>query len=83
MLLIAQAWGVDVAGVARRATPAADGRSRPWAGSSLILVVVQWSWRKLIQTGAARYIAATDANGNLLYSNRTRTLVSMARNLMP
>ena len=37
---------------------------------------------KVIESGAARYIAATDGGGNLLYSNRTRTLVSMARNLM-
>ena len=43
---------------------------------SIVLAIAQ-----LVQRGAASYIGAADNNGNLLYSNRTRTLVSMTRNL--
>jgi small conductance mechanosensitive channel len=46
----------------------------------LIMVVVIVAVQ-VIQRGATGYIGATDAHGNLLYSNRTRTLASMARNL--
>ena len=51
-------------------------------GRILLIVVIVSILGKVIESGAARYIAATDGGGNLLYSNRTRTLVSMARNLM-
>ncbi len=78
MLAIAQAWGVDVLGWIEgdvgRATLATLLRI---ALIAVVVIVVA----RLIQRGATRYIGATDANGNLIYSNRTRTLASMARNL--
>ena len=78
MLVIAQGWGVDVLGWvegdAGRAVLATVLRIA-------LIVVVVIAFAQLIQRGAARYIGATDAHGNLLYSNRTRTLASMARNL--
>ena len=78
ILAIAQAWGVDVldwiTGDVGRAAVATVLRI------ALIIAVV-FGVTQLIQRGSARYIGATDANGNLLYSNRARTLASMARNL--
>ena len=78
LLVIAQAWGMDVLGWVTadtgRAALATIGRI------GLILAVVIAAGQ-LLQRGAGRYIAAKDVNGNPLYSNRTRTLVSMARNL--
>jgi small conductance mechanosensitive channel len=78
LLAIAQAWGLDVVGWLQgdvgRATLATILRI------ALIAAVV-FAVARLVQRGATRYIGATDGNGNLLYSNRTRTLASMARNL--
>ena len=78
VLVIAQAWGIDV--VAWIADDTGRGVLATIARIALILGVVI-GLAQLIQRGAARYIGATDSNDNLLYSNRTRTLVSMARNL--
>ena len=78
VLLILQAWGLDVAGW----LAGDDGRSALVTASRIAVIgVVVLAAAKLIQTVAARYVGATDANGNLLYTNRTRTLVSMTRNL--
>ena len=78
MLAIAQAWGVDVVGwiegEAGRAVLATVLRIA-------LIVAIVVAVAQLIQRGTTGYIGATDANGNLLYSNRTRTLASMARNL--
>ncbi len=78
IMAIAQAWGADVLGWIEgdvgRATLATILRIA-------LIVAVVFAVAQLIQRGATRYIGATDANGNLLYSNRTRTLASMARNL--
>jgi small conductance mechanosensitive channel len=78
LALVLQAWGLDIAGwlqtQAGRAVLGSLGRIG-------IVVTVVAVAAKAIQLGAARYIEATDADGNRLYSNRTRTLVSMARNL--
>ena len=78
LLVILQAWGLDVAGWLAGDT----GRSALATASRIAVIgLVVLGVAKLIQTVAARYIGATDANGNLLYNNRTRTLVSMTRNL--
>jgi small-conductance mechanosensitive channel len=76
MLAVAQAWGVIgwFRGDMGRAVLATLARI------GLILALVTAA-AQLVQHGAGRYIGATDINGNTLYSNRTRTLVSMARNL--
>jgi small conductance mechanosensitive channel len=78
IMAIAQAWGADVLGWIEgdvgRATLATVLRIA-------LIVAVVFAVAQLIQRGATRYIGATDGNGNLLYSNRTRTLASMARNL--
>ncbi|MEK0083621.1 mechanosensitive ion channel domain-containing protein [Benzoatithermus flavus] len=78
LALVLQAWGIDVAGwlqtQAGRAVLGSIGRIG-------IIVAVVAVAAKSVQVVAARYIEATDAEGNLIYSNRTRTLVSMARNL--
>ena len=73
-----RAWGLDVLGwLADDSGRSALGT----AGRIAVIGIVVLLTAKLIQNVAARYIGATDANGNLLYSNRTRTLVSMTRNL--
>ena len=78
LLVIVQAWGVDVYGW----IAAGNGRAvLATMGRIVFIIAVAGSAGQLIQRGAGRYIAAQDANGNPLYSNRTRTLVSMARNL--
>lgn len=78
LLAILQGWGVDVAGWLAKDTGQTWMATAMRIGiiSAAILVIAQ-----LVQRGAASYIGATDSSGNLLYSNRTRTLASMARNL--
>lgn len=78
LLAIAQAWGMDVVGWIE----GDSGRAVLATILRIVLIMaVVITVAQLIQRGATRYIGATDANGNLLYSNRTRTLASMARNL--
>ena len=77
--LILQAWGADVLGWLTGETGQTlfNGAAR----IGLIVIVVAAAG-KLVQRATRRYITAQDPNGNPLYSNRTLTLVSMARNLV-
>jgi moderate conductance mechanosensitive channel len=78
LLVVLQAWGVDVAGWVRADT----GRAvLVTLGRIAAIAAIVLAAARIVQRVAARYIGATDAAGNLIYSNRTRTLVSMARNL--
>lgn len=78
LALALQAWGLDIAGwLQTRAGRAVLGS----LGRFLIIATIVAVAAKAVQLVAARYIEARDAQGNLLYSNRARTLVSMARNL--
>lgn len=78
LLVILQAWGIDVVGWLGRDT----GRtSIVTALRILVIGAVVLGIAELVQRGAASYISATDSSGNLLHSSRTRTLISMARNL--
>ena len=79
LAVIAQAWGIDVVGWLTGdlglTVAAIAGRIALVIGIVLVL-------GKSVDAVAGRYLAAKDGGGNLLYSNRTRTMVSMARNLM-
>lgn len=72
------AWGLDVAGGLRsdigRSLLASLGRIGAVA-------IVALAAAKAVQVFSTRYIAAVDDAGQPLHSNRTRTLVSMARNV--
>lgn len=73
-----QAWGFDVVGWLQtgvgRAVLASLSRIAVVLGLVALLA-------KTINLVAARYIEAADSEGRLIYSNRTRTLASLARNL--
>lgn len=79
LAVIAQAWGVDVVGWLSGDAGAAVAVI---IGRVLLIAAIVAALGKLVDAAAGRYVAATDGTGGLLYSNRTRTLVSMARNLV-
>jgi small conductance mechanosensitive channel len=76
--LVLQAWGLNIAGWLQTPTGREVLASLGQIGAIVAVVAIA---AKAIQIVAARYVEARDVNGNLLYSNRARTLVSMARNL--
>ncbi len=78
LLVILQAWGIDVADWLERDT----GRTSVMTAMRILIIgAVVLCIAELIQRGAASYISAKDSAGNLIHSSRTRTLISMARNL--
>lgn len=79
LAVVLQAWGVDVAGWMQSAPGRAVLASLARIGIVVAIVVLV---ARAVQAGAARYVQATDEAGQPLYSNRTRTLVSMARNVV-
>jgi small conductance mechanosensitive channel len=78
LTLVFQAWGLDIAGWLQTPGGRAVLGSLGRIGAVVAMVL---GAAKAVQLVAARYIEARDAEGNLVHSNRTRTLVSMARNL--
>lgn len=72
------AWGLDVPGWLRsdlgRRLLASAGRIILVAAAALLAA-------KVVQNLSGRYIGAVDEAGQAVHSNRTRTLVSMARNV--
>ncbi|MGE3741878.1 MAG: mechanosensitive ion channel domain-containing protein, partial [Geminicoccaceae bacterium] len=79
LAVIAQAWGIDAAGWL---TGDAGLAIAAIAGRIALVIGIVLALGKSVDAIAGRYLAARDSGGNLLYSNRTRTMVSMARNLM-
>ena len=79
LAVIAQAWGMDVVGWL---TSDAGQTVATISGRMALVVAIVLALGKTVDAVAGRYLVASDGAGNLLYSNRTRTLVSMARNLM-
>lgn len=78
LLVMLQAWGIDVAGWLERDS----GRTSVVTAMRILVIgAVVLCIAELVQRGAASYLAATDSAGNLVHSSRTRTLISMARNL--
>lgn len=78
LVTVLEAWGLDVSEwlgtSAGRAMLVSLGRIG-------IVIAVVAAIAKAVQVISARYIHAADAEGRPVYSNRTRTLVSMARNV--
>lgn len=72
-----EAWGVDVGGWLQ--TSAGRGALAS-VGRVGVVVAVAALLARAVQAGAARYVAAVDEAGQPVYSNRTRTLVSIVRN---
>lgn len=78
LAVVLQAWGIDVVGWLQTTTAQAVLAS---VGRIVVVIAVVAIVARAIQAGAARYVETVDDIGRPLYSNRTRTLVSMARNV--
>jgi len=79
LVLILQAWGVDVIGWL--GSPA-GGRFSEGALRIAIITGATFAVWALLNRAILRYIQARDTAGNLLHSNRSRTLANILRNIL-
>ena len=79
LAIVLEAWGVDVAGWLQSSNARAILASIGRIGAVIAIVAVV---ARVVQAAAARYVEAVGEGDRPLYSSRTRTLVSLARNLV-
>jgi small conductance mechanosensitive channel len=78
LAIVLEAWGVDVSGWMQEPTGRAALAS---VGRIGVVIAVVALIARAVQAGSARYVEAVTDGGRPLYSNRTRTLVSIVRNV--
>jgi small-conductance mechanosensitive channel len=79
MLAVAQAWGLDWIGWLATETGSALAETAMRIGVVIAGALVVWL---VLNRWLTNYVTATDQSGNLLRSNRTRTLVNIGRNVL-
>lgn len=78
LLVIMEAWGLGVVDWLRSPS---GGNFLEQLSRLTVIAAVSWLLGRIVNYMAANYIAAKDAEGNTLYSNRLRTLVTIARSV--